>query len=172
MGLTYYDDNHVDKDGNQVSKKIVKPKKKIYDDRTVQAHKDECDVNKIMKKAQRVDTLSHLGKFGEEYVEFAQIDSLLDAHEQVLRGQAIFEELPSELRAEFGDMGTFFDYVNDPANVDDLRAKLPALAEPGRQLPAVRRSAASQADPKLTTSQDPPQAVTDGSDAGDASSPT
>ena len=112
--------------------------------RTKQSFKDSTDINKILRKAQRTGTISHLAKHGAVYGDFSDVPDLLTAMNRVNRGREIFEELPSELRREFnGDMFQFFEYVNNPQNVDKLADLLPGLAEPGRQFPQVNRSASS-----------------------------
>jgi len=107
----------------------------VYKDgRTKQSFKNSTDINRILAKAQKTGVISHLTKYGAVYGDFTDMPDLLTAHGRLARGQAIFDDLPSEIRAEFGQsVGEFFKYVNDPANKDDLVSKLPALAEPGRQ---------------------------------------
>jgi hypothetical protein len=122
------------------------------DGRTKQSFKDSTDINRIIQKAAGAGSLSHLVRHGATYGDFSDVPDLLTAHERLVKGRAIFDELPSEVKREFdGDMFKFFAYVNDPANADSLQEKLPALVQPGRQLPNVRRSAASEANPALNS---------------------
>ncbi len=110
---------------------IKQPKYK--DGRTKQAFKDETDINKILKRAQKSGTISHLSKYEARYGDFSGFD-FFEAQLKLSQGREIFDALPSEIRNEFGQsQGAFFDFVNDPANKDDLKRVLPALAEPGRQ---------------------------------------
>ncbi len=107
----------------------------VYDDgRTKQCHADECDISKIMARFDQSGTISHLAKYEPTYSDFSDFD----LHEQMnvlTRGREVFDALPAEVRREFGQSpAAFFKYVNDPANADDLRKKLPALASPGTQL--------------------------------------
>lgn len=118
--------------------------KKYDDGRTKQSFKDSADINKILAKAQRVGSLSHLVKHGASYGDFSDMPDLLQANQRLQRGMEIFSELPSEVRREFDqDAGKFFAYVNDPANKDKLADLLPHLAKPGTQMPAPLRSQAS-----------------------------
>ncbi len=109
----------------------------VYDDsRTKQSFKDETNIVKIMARADRLGTISHLQKFEGVYADFSDYDF----HEQttmLTKGREIFDALPAEVRKEFGQSpAAFFAYVNDPANKDDLVKKLPDLAMPGQQLKA------------------------------------
>lgn len=115
------------------------------DGRTKQSFKDETDINQILARAWRGGAISHLAKYGATYGDFSDIDDLLTAHQRLEKGQQIFNELPAELRREFGTPAKFYNYVNDPANADKLERVLPQLAKPGRQMPAVRRTAATEA---------------------------
>ncbi len=107
--------------------------KKYKDGRTKQSFRDETDINKILHRAQKAGTLSHLEKYEGTYGDFADFD-FLEANIQIAKGGEIFDALPSEIRQEFRHSpAAFFEYVNDPANIDDLRKRLPGLAAPGRQ---------------------------------------
>lgn len=137
------------------------------DGRTKQAFADDADINKMLAKAQRTGSLSHLAKHGGFYGDFSDIDDLLDAHDKLQRGVEIFEDLPSELRKEFhNDAGNFFRYVNDPQNSGELGSLFEKLAEPGRAIlrPNTGRSLE---DPGPTTAEpsSPPQAAPASSDA-------
>ena len=113
--------------------------------RTKQSFKDATDINKILHKAQKVGSLSHLQKHGAYYGDFANApQDMFEAREMLQRGQEIFNEAPAEVRAEFNhDPLKFFQFANDPANAGRLEELLPAIAEPGRYFPQVSGSAAS-----------------------------
>jgi len=109
------------------------PGKDYSDGRTKQSFKDETNINKLLERAQRSGTLSHLEKHGATYGEMADFD-LFEAQLRIRHAQESFDALPSEIRNEFHNSpAAFFKFVNDPANKDDLAKKLPALAKPGRQ---------------------------------------
>ncbi len=114
-----------------------KQPKSYPDGRTKQSFRDECDIQKIMARAEKVGTISHLEKYEGVYADFSDFD-FHEQTNQLTRGREIFDALPSELRREFGqNPARFFAYVNNPENKDDLLKKLPGLAAPGRQLPDV-----------------------------------
>jgi len=109
--------------------------KKYTDGRTKQSFKDSTDIQKIMARFDKTGTISHLTKFEGVYADFSDFDFHKQSN-MLAEGNEIFAALPAEIRREFQQSpAKFFQYVNDPANADQLRAKLPALAEPGQQLP-------------------------------------
>lgn len=117
---------------------MLKIKKKVYDDgRTKQAFKDQCDINKILKKAMRTGSIAHLNKYPEAvYGEFDGEFTLLEAHGRIERANEIFSELPSEVRREFNNNALeFVSFAGNPENNDKLRDLLPALAKPGDYFP-------------------------------------
>lgn len=121
--------------------------------RAKQAFKDECDINRIVDRMAKTGMVSHLSRFKGQYGDFTDYPDLLEAQQRLARGVQIFDELPIEIKREFGnDPRSFFTFVNDPANADKLEEVLPQLAAPGRQRQAnpVMREAASSpsgADP-------------------------
>jgi len=127
-----------EKKGNLTRKGMLSlhPELKYDDGRTIQSHKDETDIVKIMARFAVTGTISHLEKHEGVYADFSDFDF----HTQttmLARGNQIFAELDAEIRREFQQSpAKFFAYVNDPANIDDLRKRLPALAAPGQQMPA------------------------------------
>lgn len=115
------------------------PKIKYGPSRTKQSFKDSTDINKILAKAQKAGSLSHLQKHGAFYGDFAEAPAdIFEARAQLDRGAEIFSELPSEIRKEFkNEPLEFFSFVNDPANKDRLEQLLPELAKPGSYFPDV-----------------------------------
>ena len=106
-------------------------------DRAKQAFKDQCDINRILDKAKKTGVLSHVNKYEQHYGDFADFD-FEEAQIKLANAKSIFYDLEANVGAEFGNKPeAFFAYVNDPANAGDLANKLPALVEPGLQLPDV-----------------------------------
>lgn len=109
----------------------------VYNDgRTKQSFKDSTDINKILKKAQLSGGLSHAMKYDSAiYGEFTGID-LLGAYDQIGRAQTIFNDLPSEVRNEFGQNALkFAAYASAPENIERLAELIPAIAAPGTYFP-------------------------------------
>ncbi len=124
------------------------------DGRTKQSFKNDCDINRILHKAQKTGTISHLQKRGGEYGDFANFD-FFDAQTKLAKAREIFDELPSEMRREFENQPRkFFEFANDPANVDRLAEVLPKIAAPGSYFPDVANKAAKAASEPASV-QDP-----------------
>lgn len=141
---------------------------KYEDGMTKQAFKDSTDINKIISTFQRKGTLSHLAKYEPVYGDFTDMPDLLEAQARLDRGNAIFAELPSEIRREFKQSpAAFFAFVNDPANSDRLQELLPQLAKPGTQAPAVIRTGANQAPPAAHQGDSPSSAPASAEPAGE-----
>lgn len=106
------------------------------DGRTKQSFKDECDINKILKKAQVKGGLSHVQKYPEAvYGEFDPGLDLFVARERIAVATQIFEELPSEVRREFrNDPIEFVTYANS-LSPQELIEKIPEIAKPGNYFP-------------------------------------
>ena len=104
---------------------------------TKQSFKDQCDINKMLKKAQTVGSIAHLAKYPEAtYGEFDGEFDLLTAARKMERAGEIFAELPSEVRGEFGNNPLeFVAFAAKPENNARLREILPAIAEPGSYFP-------------------------------------
>ncbi len=107
------------------------------DGRTKQCHADECNINKIMARFDKTGTISHLAKYQPVYADYSDFDF----HEQttkLTKGREIFDDLPAEVRREFGQSpAAFFKFVNSAENIEELSTRLPLLAKPGTQLPQV-----------------------------------
>ncbi len=143
------------------------PTAKDYKDgRTKQAFLDETDINKILKRAQKTGTISHLNKHQASYGDFTNFDFFANQI-MLAKGREVFDDLPSELRNEFANSpGDFFKYVNDPENKDRLGELLPGLAAPGRQNIAPNNNAGADAP------EEPTEAPTATTPAGTPAEPT
>jgi len=122
----------------------------VYDDgRTKQSFADETNIEKIMARADRAGTISHLQKFEGVYADFSDFD-FFEQTQMLTKGREIFDELPAEIRTEFQQSpAKFFDFVNHPDNKGDLRKKLPALAAPGRQIIQTSAPEADEPEPEM-----------------------
>lgn len=105
--------------------------------RTKQSMKDESDINMIMKKFIKTGVIDHSAKFGAEYGYATGLDFTTSMN-IIAKGSSMFAELPAEVRARFnGDPAYFLDFVQDPANGDEMRKLgLREPEAPGAGLPA------------------------------------
>lgn len=121
---------------DRVRKQFVKPS------RTKQSFRDECDVNKIMKrfkKAQGVDYLSrYSGYMSGEFGDFSNVVDYRTALDQISRAQDVFMQLPAVVRSKFSnDAAAFLDFVQDEKNADQLvEWGLATKREPEKKAPA------------------------------------
>lgn len=109
-------------------------------DRTKQSFKEQTDINHIMGrylKSGNVDwTSKYPGTFGE-----LEPQTFHEAMNVVAKAKEMFADLPSEVRKRFGnEPGEFLKFMNDPANLDEMRKLKLVLPEPEPEIePAPRR---------------------------------
>lgn len=102
--------------------------------RAKQSMKDECDINVIMKRFERTGVISHINRHSAVYADVSQGLDFRSALEVIKGAESMFMELPATVRKRFGnDPAEFFEYVQDPSNIEELR-KL-GLANPAREEP-------------------------------------
>ena len=82
--------------------------------RTQQQFMDECDINKIIKKAQKGIQPLFLQRGVPQYGDFSNVPNLQQAYELVENAHDAFLNLPSGLRSELN---------NDPANINRITAE-------------------------------------------------
>lgn len=116
---------------------------------TVQASKDECDINIIVKKYLRTGELP--GVRQGVYADLSQMIDLRDAIHMVNDAQQAFMELPAELRREFdNDPTKLVEFALDSKNKERAIA-LGLIDKPVHKDPVVPPVA-----PKTTAEAVPP----------------
>lgn len=119
------------------------------DTMTKQSHKDECDVNIIVKRYQKTGVLTHLNGQIPRYDDATPVD-LHMALNIINQASAMFDEIPATIRKQFNnDPAQFIEFVNNPANADKL-VEL-GLAE---KLPQ-QSSTTTVAEPATTSTTEP-----------------
>lgn len=89
--------------------------------RTVQYFKDECDINTIMSKYQSTGVIEHLTKRQGGYGDVSAATCYQDALDIVEQAEEEFSNLPSSIRYKLdNDPAKFLDWINDPANLDEM----------------------------------------------------
>lgn len=93
--------------------------------RTKQSFKDECDINKIMHRFKNVMGADYLNRYNGyvngQFGDFSNVVDYRSALDQISQARAVFEALPSKVRARFfNDPAEFLDFCQNPANEDEM----------------------------------------------------
>lgn len=104
-------------DGVRVRVPVVFPEDEVR--RTKQEFKDDCDINNILRKFRKTGVLEHVRKHGPEY-GFAPAVDYHEAMNLVLKADAMYADLPSDLRKRFKDPAEFLEFVQDPENAEEM----------------------------------------------------
>lgn len=88
--------------------------------KTEQNHKDQCDLNWIMKDAQRAQFILHSQKHEGKYDDFT-FDDFQQAMYITANAQQMFDQLPAMVRRRFGNSpASFLEFVQNPDNKAEL----------------------------------------------------
>jgi phage internal scaffolding protein len=99
----------LDEDGNQAI------------GRTKQSHKDECDINRVLRNYDKTGLLTHVNNASKNYGDFTQVNEYRESLDLVREANEAFSEIPAEIRKEFNNNpGEFFEFVTNPANNEKL----------------------------------------------------
>lgn len=101
---------------------------------TQQQFKDETDVNNIMRKYIKTGQITHLNNRKGAYADLSDAKHFEEAMTVIARSQQAFEQLPSHVRARFGnDPQQMLSFIHDKNNYDEgvklgiFDPKLPAI---------------------------------------------
>lgn len=86
---------------------------------TEQHHKNECDVNRIIKKYDRNGLITHISKIEAQFGDVSGLDfkASLDL---IHNAQKMFDELPSKIRNRFkNDPYEILTFMEDPNNREE-----------------------------------------------------
>ena len=87
---------------------------------TEQNHKDETDINKIVRKYNKTGLIDHLNQFEKQYADMTGYD-YQDAMNTIAAANTMFEGLPSAIRNRFdNDPAKFINFVDDENNANEL----------------------------------------------------
>lgn len=112
--------------------------------RTKQSFKDECDINKIMRRYVVHGVLPQ-GVGVAKYGDFSEAGTYLEAQNIIIKARAQFSSLPSKVRERFrNDPAEFLKFVQDKGNAEEAQ-QLGLLREELRQgpNPDVKQAAAA-----------------------------
>ena len=101
---------------------------------TEQHHKDETDINNIVRKYNKTGLIDHLNQFEKRYGDMTGYD-YQEAQNTVAAANSMFEGLPSHIRKEFdNDPAKFINFVDDEANAEKMiemgLARRPEVVDP------------------------------------------
>lgn len=90
--------------------------------RTVQAFKDQCDINRIMQKALATGMVPSNGK-QPVYGDFASMPDFQQAQDIYIRSKQQFASLDAKVRAKFNNQpAAFLEWASNPANAKEMAA--------------------------------------------------
>lgn len=83
---------------------------------TEQAHKSQCDINKIIARFDKQGVLTHVNKFEAKFGDMTGAD-FKTMSDKVINAKNMFNELPAKIRNEFdNDPGKLIAFMENPAN--------------------------------------------------------
>ncbi len=97
-----------------------------------QSHRDECDINFILRRYERTGLLTPVLQKPGEFMDVSEVGDYRTALHNVRAADEYFMQLSSRIRAEFdNDPALFLDFVADPEHEERARelGLLPQLAE-------------------------------------------
>jgi len=107
---------------------------------TKQSHKDECDINVIVRRAHRAGEWPPNQK-KPSYGDFSAVPDFQEAMNLVLRAEEQFASLPAAVRDRFSnDPARFLAFANDPNSAEEmirlgLATARPPITSPGASAP-------------------------------------
>jgi hypothetical protein len=88
--------------------------------KTEQSHKEEVDINKIIKK-HGMDMIAKTANVQALTFDDNPNNDFQETMDMIVRARESFESLPSQVRKEFGhDLPRFMDFVRDAKNADRM----------------------------------------------------
>ena len=88
---------------------------------TEQTHKNQCDINRILKDYQKNGFIAHAKKHEGQYDDVSSMD-FTNAMQTVATVKSMFEGLPSTYREQFGNNPTnFLTFVQNPDNAQQMQ---------------------------------------------------
>ncbi len=86
---------------------------------TEQAHKNQCDVNRIIEKYDKRGIITHVSKFEAKFGDLTGLD-FKSMQDQVANAKSMFSNLPGEIRALFeNDPANLLTFMENPDNRDE-----------------------------------------------------
>lgn len=87
--------------------------------RTKQEFRDDTDINNIMARFEKTGLVDFVNEHEPHYGDVTGLE-FQTAMNQVIAAQALFDDLPANVRKRFNnEPEAFLDFVNDPQNLDE-----------------------------------------------------
>lgn len=94
----------------------LKDGKPVYT--TEQAHKDDCDINSIVKRYKKTGVISHVSRFEANYGDMTG-DDFKTSTDKILKAKQDFKTLPANIRKEFkNNPAKLLEFMENPDNRD------------------------------------------------------
>lgn len=94
----------------------------------------ECDINRIMAKAQKTGIITHFNNHQGDYTDLPDATDYHEAMNAILAANERFADLPSSVRSRFhNDPANLLEFVANPDNLEEAVSL--GLAAPREQLP-------------------------------------
>lgn len=99
--------------------------------RTKQSHKDETDINAIMKRFEKTGMVDFITTHEPKYGEITALD-FRESMQNVAQANEMFADLPAKVRDRFeNDPAELLEFLDNPANREE--AVLLGLVEPQKE---------------------------------------
>lgn len=86
-----------------------------------QSFKDECDINKIMRRYEKTGVVDHLNKFNGDYGSFLGFEDYHTSMNQILAAEEAFMALPAKVRARFNHSpAEFLQFAQNADNHEEM----------------------------------------------------
>jgi phage internal scaffolding protein len=105
-----------------------------------QQFKDECDVNKIMKKYEQTGQIYHLNKKQGVYADLSTINNYQEMLHDIQKAEEAFDSLPAEVRYKFrNDPSQLITFLADPQNKEEA-IKIGLIEKPNDDLTTITQT--------------------------------
>lgn len=105
---------------------------------TVQAERDESDINKIIARFDKTGMISRLNAREPFYGDVSEFSNLAEAKMKVFEADRLFMNLEAGLRERFdNDPVKFIDFLDNPGNLDEaIKLGIVTKRPEGQEAPA------------------------------------
>lgn len=127
--------------------------------RTKQSHKDETDINSIMKRFEKTGMIEFINSHEPKYGDVTAMD-YQTSMQNVAQANEMFADLPAKVRDRFdNDPAELLEFLDNPANREE--AVLLGLVEPQKEpnpetpVPGKEKHRRASDEPQATSSDAP-----------------